>query len=97
MTAEVKAFPGVSQPDQPAELQPLEEVIRLLEDTLAEAKAGNIRGVAIAVIEGDTRTTQWWAGEQQHRLMASVCYLQYRMASHVVGKSDETVWTGDPA
>lgn len=93
--AEVHAFPGVTEPERPAKLQPNTDAIELLEKTLAEARAGKIRSVAVAVVEEDTRTAQWWAGVHCHRLMASVMYLQHRMAASNVSESAPSDWAED--
>jgi hypothetical protein len=96
--AEIAAFPGVSKPDAPLVQQPIEEIVAELEKVLEAARRGEIRGFAIAVVNQNTSTTQWWhSGDSSHRLMASVCYMQHRMAAAVLENSDEIQWGGEPA
>lgn len=62
MADNVKAFPGVSAPDQELGLQPVEQVVEYLADMLAKAKAGKIRAIAFAYVKPCGNPSHGWAG-----------------------------------
>lgn len=98
MTAEIKTMPGV-QRDLPARMQPDPVMIDRLERALAHARAGTLRAFAIAMVMSDGTTADGWtvaesADDQDHLLVASVCYLQHRLAAHKNAHADKL---GDPA
>ena len=63
---------------------PVASVVELLEDMLARAQTGEIRGVAIACVTTDRCTsTAFERGDGSiAMLMASTLYLQHRLVEH---------------
>lgn len=47
----IKLFPGAAAPELPVHQQPHDDIVKLLEDTLADARAGKVQGLALAVID----------------------------------------------
>ncbi len=71
-------------------LAPVPSVIERLEGLLLEARRGDIRAMAVALVRvGNTTSTLFEVGDEpvSNELMAGICYLQHRYASHKVGSS----------
>lgn len=80
----VKLFPGTSDHAVALDQQPQADVIAFIEDLLARAKRGEIQAIAIAVVDPGKHTGDGWrcaVSASMHDLMASVTYLQNRMAA----------------
>lgn len=79
MGAEIKSFPGVSDPARGVEQQPVPHVIELLERRLAQARAGEIRGIAVAVVDpgGEIETEAKHDGLSGNLLSGAVAHLFY--------------------
>lgn len=88
--AEIHTLPGVSLADAQWPMANA-EVVKICEDILKLANDEKIRAIAYAFVDNAARTAQGWStGEQGHRLMASVSYLQHRYAASEVVDSDPT-------
>lgn len=84
MTAEIKAFPGTSDPQRPPGLQPSAEVIGFLKELLMDAESGKLRAIAVATVaEGDMVAFGWvhGGGPTSHSLMAAVSDLAFEFAA----------------
>lgn len=67
------------------------EIVARLEGLLEQAKRGDIRAMAIALVRpGYTTSTLFECGDEplSHELMAAITYLQHRYAAHKVETSD---------
>jgi hypothetical protein len=83
MSAEIKQYPGVAAPDKPRTEQPVEQVIEVLEELLADAREGRIRAIAYAAVSPGEHTSFGWArgkGQTAHEMMAAICDLSYACA-----------------
>lgn len=70
------AIPACGQPD--------DEVVEKLRGLLAKAESGGISGIAFAmVISGENLVADWAGNADQHRMMAGVSLLQYRLIKAV--------------
>lgn len=65
--------------------EPIQEVVDLLEEALAKAKAGKLDGVAIITSEWDPAAFDvvYYAARTKHRLAAGVMTLQWKMAQRM--------------
>jgi len=75
----ILAMPGVSRPDQPANAQPVPEVVAFIEGVLARAKNGEITSIAVAYATAANCTGDGFAGGNSgdHALFAAIADLFY--------------------
>jgi hypothetical protein len=93
MGAEIFVFPGATpeQPSTPQAPTVTASVVELLEDLLAEAKRGEIRAIAVALVHDDGAPADTWAGEGGmggHMLTAAATYLVARLANTAIGRGE---------
>lgn len=79
--------PTVAEPQAAA----VPEVIEVLEDALAEARAGRVTAVALAIVRPEGGTCDQWGMQsgRVHELMASITYLQHRYTADVLSESEQ--------
>jgi hypothetical protein len=93
VSAEIKAYPGVSMPETPRHEQPVEQVVSVLEELLAEAREGKIRAIACAVVKAGEATTHVWAngtGRTAHEQSAAIHDLAFAYDMRRYEASHET-------
>lgn len=75
----ILAMPGVSRPDQPANAQPVPEVVAFIEGVLARAQNGEITSIAVAYVTHDNITGDGFAAgrSDSHGLFAAIADLFY--------------------
>jgi hypothetical protein len=88
MSADIKAFPGIADPTAEYDEQPDPLIIEFCEDLVSRAKAGQIRGIAVAMVKPGRLTADGWCRSEQggdccHELTAAITYLQLRYANQV--------------
>ena len=64
----VVAFKGMTAPGEP-----VPEVVEMLEELLERAKAGDVRALAYATVDGDLGTTNSWFREHGTGLQLTTC------------------------
>jgi hypothetical protein len=80
MSADIRAFPGTSDPEAPRDLQPVDNVISELSDLLEQARRGEIRAFAAAIVMPGDFTTHCWSrgyGQHAHSLHAAISDLAF--------------------
>lgn len=93
MTAEVRAFPGVSDASLALDEQPDASVIAFCEDILERARSGSIQAIAVAMVQPGRVTADAWrravnGSDCAHELMAAITYLQVRYAAGANDRSE---------
>jgi hypothetical protein len=93
MTGEIKAFPGTADRTKLADEQPDAKIIAFCEDLVDRAKAGTIRGIAVAMVQSGRVTADGWRREEHgadcaHELMAAITYLQLRYGNQINATAD---------
>jgi hypothetical protein len=81
VTDNVVALPGFQVPENGA----VPDVVQQLEEMLERARAGHIKGIAMATVHHDGLAGTAWAGESQFRLGGALLMLQHRFARHLLG------------
>lgn len=84
----IKVFPGTVNPQCAADAQPDLAIIQFCEYLTARARAGEIRAIAIAIVEPGRVTADAWrraafGPDTSHELMAAITYLQLRYGQEV--------------
>lgn len=102
VTAEIKPFPGVPEPERPLADQPDKDVVELCEGLLADAQSGRLRAVAVAYVKtGEATGTAWALAQfQTHVVASAVAQLNYRYFAEAYEASRRRTETGtdeDPA
>lgn len=74
----VTALPGFSVPS----IDPVDEVVEILEAALQKARAGKLRGVAVVMVEGspDAFETAYHASDSRHTMAAGVMSLNWQIS-----------------
>ena len=68
--------------------EPVEDVVRKIEEFLVKAKSGEIRSVAIAAVTEDQRTLTVYDSENQiFQLMGAISYLSTRIGMAIESSS----------
>ena len=88
MTDNIEAFPGTTDSTKSPDEQPEPNVIAFCEDLVIRAKAGQIRAIAVALVEPGRTTADGWRRSEHgadcaHELMAAITYLQLRYGNQV--------------
>jgi hypothetical protein len=85
--AKVLRLPGAARPDLPCGAEPVAPVVTLLEQMLDEARRGEIRAFAAAVVKPYSRAHHAWASGDEptrHDLTAAIAYLQHAYIMDVI-------------
>ena len=93
MTAKIKAFPGVADSARAPDEQPDAAIIAFCEDLVVRAKVGNIRAIAVAMVQPGRVTADGWRRADHgadccHELMAAIGYLQLRYGNQINATAD---------
>lgn len=93
MSGEIRAFPGTADPTKRPDEQPDAAIVAFCEDLVERAKRGQIRGIAVAMVQSGRITADGWRREEHgadcaHELMAAITYLQLRYGCQINANSD---------
>jgi hypothetical protein len=96
--AEVKSFPGVTQPDHALGVQPVAEVVQSLKELLAKAESGQLRAIAFAYIRPGERVSYGWFGVKNNLTRMHVLHSGMHVAATDYGQQIANTSTDvDPA
>jgi len=84
----VRAFPGFSVPS----VEPVPEVVALLEEALEKAKSGKLQGAAVVMVERnpDAFELVYYARTARHTLASGAMALAWRFARAMSESESET-------
>jgi hypothetical protein len=93
MSGEIRAFPGTTDSTKLPEEQPDAAIIAFCEDLVVRAKSGEIRAIAVAMVNPGRVTADGWRRADHgadccHELMAAITYLQLRYGNQVNATAD---------
>lgn len=78
---DIRQFPLTALPDRGANAQPVDDVIRMLEEYLAEAKRGELQAIGVAGVRPNGVTTYGFSGSRvAHDLAAAALDLLHEIA-----------------
>jgi hypothetical protein len=88
VSGNIKPFPGVADATKAPDEQPDVEVVAFCEDLVRRAKSGEIRAIAVAMVQPGRTTADGWRRSSHsadccHELMAAITYLQLRYGNQV--------------
>ena len=93
MTDNIRSFPGIADSAKKPDEQPDEKIIAFCEDLVTRAKSGEIRAIAVAMVQSGRVTADGWrradyGADCCHELMAAITYLQLRYGNQINTTAD---------